>query len=71
MRKNQTIVKVSSAELLNFRVPMPSKEQQAEIVEAIKCQLDEQKEIDRQIEEKQQAINKIIEDAIKSEQANA
>lgn len=69
--KNQTMVKVSSAELLNFRVPIPSKEQQAEIVEAIKSQLDEQKEIDRQIEEKQQAINKIIEDAIKSEQANA
>lgn len=69
--KNQTMVKVSSAELLNFRVPIPSKEQQAEIVEAIKTQLDEQKEIDRQIEEKQQAINKIIEDAIKSEQANA
>jgi hypothetical protein len=41
---------------------------QAEIVEAIKTQLDEQKEIDRQIEEKQQAINKIIEDAIKHEQ---
>lgn len=69
--KNQTMVKVSSAELLNFRVPIPSKEQQVEIVEAIKSQLDEQKEIDRQIEEKQQAINKIIEDAIKSEQVNA
>lgn len=69
--KNQTMVKVSSAELLNFRVPIPSKEQQAEIVEAIKTQLDEQKEIDRQIEEKQQAINNIIEGAIKSEQANA
>ncbi len=65
------MVKVSSAELLNFRVPIPSKEQQAEIVEAIKTQLDEQKEIDRQIEEKQQAINNIIEGAIKSEQANA
>jgi hypothetical protein len=39
-----------------------------EIVEAIKTQLDEQKEIDRQIVEKQQAINKIIEDAIKQEQ---
>ena len=38
------------------------------IVEKIKTQLDEQKVIDRQIEEKQQAINKIIEDAIKQEQ---
>ncbi len=46
--------------------PMPDWDvtKQAEIVEAIKSQLDEQKEIDRQIEEKQQAINKIIEDTI-------
>jgi hypothetical protein len=42
--------------------------QQAEIVKLIKAQLDEQKEIDRQIEEKQQVINSIIEDAIKQEQ---
>ncbi|MBF8457142.1 restriction endonuclease subunit S [Kaistella sp. G5-32] len=66
--KNQTMVKVSSAELLNFRIPIPSKEQQVIIVEAIKTQLDSQKEIDRKIQEKQQAINKIIEDAIKNEQ---
>jgi type I restriction enzyme S subunit len=39
-----------------------------EIVELIKSQLVEQKKIDRQIEEKQQAINKIIEDAIQQEQ---
>ena len=62
--KNQTMVKVSSAELLNFRVPIPEKKQQAQIVEAIKTQLAEQKEIGRQIEEKQKQINKIIEDAI-------
>ena len=37
---------------------------QAEIVELIKTQLDQQKEIDGQIEEKQQAINKIIEDSL-------
>jgi hypothetical protein len=35
-----------------------------QIVEKIKTQLDEQKVIDRQIEEKLQTINKIIEDAI-------
>lgn len=62
------MVKVSSAELLNFRVPIPSKEQQADIVENIKTQLNEQKEIDRQVEDKQQAIIKIIEEAIKQEQ---
>jgi len=65
--KNQTMVKVSSSELLNFRVPLPEKKQQVEIVEAIKTQLDEQKVVDRQIEEKHQAINKLIEDAIKQE----
>ncbi|MEM1337535.1 MAG: restriction endonuclease subunit S [Bacteroidota bacterium] len=65
--KNQTMVKVSSAELLNFRVPIPGKEQQVEIVEAIKTQLEEQKAIDKKIEEKQQVINKITEDAVKQE----
>ncbi|WP_066425499.1 restriction endonuclease subunit S [Anabaena sp. 4-3] len=69
--KNQTMVKVSSTELLNFRLPIPEFEEQIEIVEAIKTQLDSQKEIDRQIEEKQQTINKIIEDAIRHEQIDA
>ncbi|MEH2203807.1 MAG: restriction endonuclease subunit S [Nostoc sp.] len=62
--KNQTMVKVSSTEILNFRLPIPELEEQTEIVEAIKIQLDSQKEIDRQIEEKQQTINKIIESVI-------
>ncbi len=62
--KNQTMVKVSSTEILNFRLPIPELEEQTEIVEAIKTQLDSQKEIERQVEEKQQKINKIIESAI-------
>lgn len=66
--KNQTMVKVSSTELLNFRLPIPSIDEQDNLVGLIKTQLDEQKVIDRQIEEKQQAIDKIIEDAIKQEQ---
>lgn len=66
--KNQTMVKVSSTEILNFRLPIPSIDEQDNLVGLIKTQLDEQKVIDRQIEEKQQAINKIIEDAIKQEQ---
>lgn len=69
--KNQTMVKVSSAELLNFRLPIPTIQEQEKLVSLIKTQLDEQKISDRQIEEKQQEINKIIEDAIKEEQANA
>jgi len=56
------------SQIKEFPIPDWDETQQAEIVEAIKSQLDAQKEIDRQIEEKQQAINKIIEDAIKQEQ---
>lgn len=56
------------SQIKEFPMPDWDESRQAEIIEAIKSQLDEQKEIDRQIEEKQQAINKIIEDAIKQEQ---
>ena len=69
--KNQTMVKVSSSELLNFRVPLPETTEQSEIVNSIKTTLDEQKVIDRQIEEKRKAINKIIEEAIMHEQIDA
>ena len=51
------------SQIKEFPIPDWDKTKQAEIVEKIKTQLDEQKAIDRQIEEKQQAINKIIEDA--------
>jgi type I restriction enzyme, S subunit len=63
--KNQTMVKISSVELLNFRVPLPNKDLQTEIVEKIKTQIDKQTIFDTQIEFKQQEINKIITDAIK------
>lgn len=56
------------SQIREFPMPDWDETQQAEIVELIKTQLDQQKEIDGQIEEKQQAINKIIEDAIKQEQ---
>jgi restriction endonuclease S subunit len=56
------------SQIKEFPIPDWDETKQAEIVEKIKIQLDEQKVIDRQIEEKQQAINKIIEDAIKQEQ---
>lgn len=56
------------SQIKEFPMPDWDETQQAEIVELIKTQLDQQKEVDRQIEEKQQAINKIIEDAIKQEQ---
>lgn len=56
------------SQIKEFPIPDWDETKQAEIVEKIKTQLDEQKVIDRLIEEKQQAINKIIEDAIKIEQ---
>ena len=65
--KNQTMVKISSGELLNFRFPLPNKKKQAEIVEKIKIQIDAQNLIDQQIEQKQQQINVIIENAINTE----
>jgi type I restriction enzyme S subunit len=55
------------SQIREFPMPDWDKTMQTEIVEAIKTQLDEQKEIDRQIEVKQQVISKIIEDAIKQE----
>ncbi len=62
--KNQTMVKISAIELLNFRFPLPNKNIQAQIVEKIKNQIDAQNIIDQQIEQKQQEINGIIENAI-------
>lgn len=56
------------SQIKEFPIPDWDEKQQADIIKAIKTQLDEQKVIDRQIEEKQQAINRIIEDAIKQEQ---
>ena len=67
--KNQTMVKISSGELLNFRFPLPNKKKQAEIVEKIKTRINAQNLIDQQIEQKQQQINRIIENAINTEGA--
>lgn len=59
------------SQIKEFPMPDWDEKKQAEIVEAIKTQLDEQRVIDRQIEEKQKAINKIIDEAITAEQSNA
>lgn len=53
------------SQIKEFPIPDWDEIKQAEIVEKIKSQIDEQKVIDRQIEEKQQAINEIIGNAIK------
>jgi type I restriction enzyme S subunit len=52
------------SQIKEFPMPNWDEKRQAEIVAAIQTQLDEQQVIDRQIEEKQQAINKIIEEAV-------
>jgi type I restriction enzyme S subunit len=59
------------SQIKEFPIPDWDETKQAEIVEKIKSQLDKQKVIDRHIEEKQQAINKIIEGAVKTKRANA
>ena len=57
-------IELYSSEIENFDIPDFSLAKQSEIVEKIKTQIDAQNEIDKQIEDKQQEINKIIESAI-------
>lgn len=64
--KNQTMVKVSSKELLEFYLPLPNLEKQQQIVKVIKSQIDAQKLIDEQIEQKQKEISSLIEESIKA-----
>lgn len=52
------------SQIKEFPMPDWDETKQAEIIEAIKTQLDAQNEIDRQIKEKQEEIYKIIERAI-------
>lgn len=52
------------SQIKQFPIPDWDESQQIEIIQAIKAQLDEQKQIDKQIEAKQQEINKIIREAI-------
>ena len=54
------MVKVSSKELLEFYLPLPDLIKQQQIVEKIKSQIDSQKLIDEQIEQKQKEISDLI-----------
>lgn len=63
--KNQTMVKVSSKELLEFYLPLPDLKKQQQIVEKIKSQINAQKLIDMQIEQKQKEISDLIYQCIK------
>jgi type I restriction enzyme, S subunit len=62
--KNQTMVKVASQELQNFYLPLPSMEEQLEIVDKISRQIKIQKDMEKQIEEKQNQIIDLIEKTI-------
>ena len=59
------------SQIQEFPMPDWDEAKQTEIVDKIKTKIDAQNLIDQQIEAKQQAINKIIEDAIKQESINA
>jgi type I restriction enzyme S subunit len=58
-------IELYTSEIESFDIPNFKLEVQAKIVEKIKTQLNAQKEIDKQIEEKQKEINRIIEESIK------
>jgi len=62
--KNQTMVKISSKELLEFYLPIPKKTLQQKIVEKIKTEIDIQSNIDTKIQEKRKEINTLIENTV-------
>ena len=55
------------SQIQEFPMPDWNEDKQTEMAEKIKSQIDAQNSIDNQIEEKQQQINEIIENAIKTE----
>ena len=61
--KNQTMVKVSERELLEFRVPIPNLCEQQRIVDEIQAEIDKQNEIKNQIAILRMEIDKIGESA--------
>jgi len=63
--KNQSMVKVSSNELINYYLPIPPLSQQKDIVEKIESLVEVQNNLEEHIEEKQNQISKLIEETIK------
>lgn len=63
--KNQTMVKVSSNELNNFYLPVPSLKDQEKIADEIKGELDKQEETKQKIDAERAKIDEIIEKAIR------
>lgn len=62
--KNQTMVKISSDELNNFYLPIPSLKVQQKIVDEIKAELNKSEKIKKKIKKERNRIDEIIENAI-------
>lgn len=62
--KNQSMVKVSSTELLNFRLPIPNIEEQHKLVKTIETDISKLTTIDEEILSKQEEIDKLINDEL-------
>jgi restriction endonuclease S subunit len=60
------MVKISKDELNGFYLPIPSLEQQDEIIKKVKTELEKQEVINQQILDERNKIDKIIEDCIKT-----
>ena len=58
--KNQSMVKISRDEILNFYLPLPSREQQDELVHKVENLVNHQLEINIQIEQKHNQIKELI-----------
>lgn len=62
--KNQTMVKISSKELYDFKLPIPGIKAQQKIADEIKSKLDRQEKMKQKIVAERNKIDKIIEEAI-------
>lgn len=63
--KNQTMVKISSSELENFYLPIPTLDKQFAIVKEIESEIADQIKIIRKIEDKQNQLKMLIEEEIR------
>lgn len=63
--KNQTMVKISSAELNNFHLPLPALPLQEKVVDEIKEELDKEEVVKQKIKAERNKIGELIERAIK------
>lgn len=63
--KNQTMVKISSSELENFYLPIPTLEKQSVMVKEVESKIADQIKIIKRIEKKQNQLKMLIEEEIR------